>query len=110
VPLKVKANSMASGIYMRCRDRGWPKPEWLSPKAVEEWLRAQPNCECCGVTFCTGSTGSGQKRNDSPSIDRFDNDRGYERENVRMICWRCNNIKRDYSPSDLRRVADWMSR
>lgn len=108
-PYKVKAAAMASGIYGRCRERGWPKPDWLSPTAIEAWLKRQPVCECCGVVFHVGRTKTGHKQPNSPSIDRFDNASGYEWDNVRLICWRCNNIKRDYTANDLRRVADWMT-
>lgn len=44
----------------------------------------------------------------SPSIDKFDPSKGYTLDNVALICWRCNNIKRNYKADDLRRVANWM--
>lgn len=32
-------------------------------------------------------------RTASPSLDRFDNSKGYTVENVVIICWRCNVVK-----------------
>lgn len=44
-------------------------------------------------------------RKDSPSIDRIDSSRGYERGNVWMICRHCNTIKNDASLERFERMS-----
>lgn len=44
----------------------------------------------------------------SPSVDRIDNDRGYERGNVKIISHRANLIKGNATADELRRVADYI--
>lgn len=108
-PKTHKASTIAKGIVARSYHAGWPRPEWVSTAAVLEWLNRQPECECCSVSFYYGVRGEGW-RNDSPSFDRFDPTGDYSLSNVRLICWRCNNIKRDYGADDLMRVARWILR
>lgn len=60
----------------------------------------------CAVGLCR----CGQARsNNSPSVDRFVPSMGYVIGNVHLICWRCNNLKRDATPEELLGVAQWMS-
>lgn len=88
---------------------GWDKPEWVSQGAILEWFNRQPACACCRVPFYFSVRGDGW-RDDSPSFDRFDPTGDYSLSNVRLICWRCNNIKRNYGADDLMRVARWILR
>lgn len=106
-PFKARAGVMRSGIVSRCKKAGFQPPAWLTAERISDWLRSQPNCACCGVAFRI-EIYQGQVDDRSPSLDRFDTRRGYEVGNVELICWRCNNIKRNYAASDLMRVAAWM--
>lgn len=45
---------------------------------------------------------------DSPTVDRFDNDRGYVPGNVFVISWRANNLKRNATIEELIRVVAYM--
>ena len=47
---------------------------------------------------------------DSPSIDRVNSKLGYIKNNVAILCWRCNKVKQDSIPSELRIVADFIDR
>lgn len=68
-------------------------------------------CPCCGVEMCMrdGVAKPGPTPQ-SPSIDRFDSNRGYVPGNVAIICWRCNELKRDASADELRNILVWMER
>jgi hypothetical protein len=44
----------------------------------------------------------------SPSLDRLVPARGYIPENIRVISWRANDLKRDASRAELARLVDWM--
>ena len=52
----------------------------------------------------------GKPNNASPSIDRFSPTDGYVLGNVHVICWRCNNLKRDVTSDELLMVASWMKK
>lgn len=46
-----------------------------------------------------------------PSLDRIDNTRGYTKENVWVISWRANVLKRDASFEELQLIAgNWKKR
>jgi hypothetical protein len=100
-----------SGIWDRARKCNHEvAPQLRNRKFIEDWLRRQPNCECCNIQLDIGRKGVGCKNDASPSFDRFDLAKGYTLENTALVCWRCNNIKRNYAPSDLRMVANWIER
>lgn len=108
-PKASKASSIAKGIVARSKAAGWPRPEWVSQEAILDWFSRQPSCACCGQDFAFAVPGSGWVEA-SPSFDRLDPLSDYRLSNVRLICWRCNNIKRNYSAADLRLVAAWIDR
>jgi hypothetical protein len=59
------------------------------------------HCACCGKVL-DYSRGKGvNKRNDSPSLDRVDPREGYTIANTKIICWRCNDLKRDMLPEEV---------
>jgi hypothetical protein len=108
-PFLHTAESMTSNIVQRARKKGLSlSPDVRNKRFIAAWLERQPNCECCGAEFLLGP--KGVVNDSSPSIDRMDPRLGYELENVSLICWRCNNIKRNFSSYEIRRVADWIDR
>lgn len=52
-------------------------------------------CEMTGLPF-DFSAGNGRIPR-SPSLERFDNSRGYTSENVRVVCWQFNAAKQHWS-------------
>jgi hypothetical protein len=46
----------------------------------------------------------------SPSLDRFDNRQGYVLGNVYVICYRCNDLKRNASIEELEHIVAYMRR
>lgn len=66
--------------------------------------------ECCpvlGMPLCI-NRGSGC-HDDSPSLDRIDNNKGYVWDNVLVVSGRANRIKNDSSPEELVRLATFYS-
>lgn len=45
-----------------------------------------------------------------PSLDRVDNDLGYQKGNIAVICTTCNSIKRDGDAALHRKIADYIDR
>lgn len=106
-PFRRKAAVMARGIRGRCLRDGIPVDlDIFTLKNMRDWLTRQSTCECCGVRFEYDA--DGPWCNASPSVDRFYPAHGYTRGNVSLICWRCNNLKRDASADELDRVVRWM--
>lgn len=50
----------------------------------------------------------GKVFDDSPSLDRVDNSRGYVPGNVAVISWRANRLKLNATAAELERIAAWM--
>jgi len=44
----------------------------------------------------------------SPSFDRIDSNKGYEKGNVIVVSWRANRIKNDGTPGEHRKIADYI--
>jgi hypothetical protein len=64
-------------------------------------------CPCCSSTLLQGVSRTAPT---APSLDRLDNSRGYVPGNVWVICFRCNALKGDSTPQELRRIADAVDR
>lgn len=102
-----KAQRLAQGVQGRNRELGLPfSPELVSTDYIIAWLVRQPDCPACKRPF--DLTAHRSNNDAGPSMDRFKCTEGYTLENTELICWRCNNIKRNYEASDLEAVAQWM--
>lgn len=49
-------------------------------------------CPICGKEMKRNTEGIGQSA-DSPTLDRIDNDKGYIKDNIQVICQSCNSKK-----------------
>lgn len=111
-PLRFSAETLLKGVYERARNRGLPVAKELRTKEfIVSWFERQRHCECCGAEFLFGRKRGlmrGLLHDNSPSLDQIIPGAGYELSNVALICWRCNNIKRNYNENDLRMVASWI--
>lgn len=69
-------------------------------------------CPVLGVSLDTAArrrTSSGKRNNDCrPSIDRFDNNRGYDKDNIRVISWRANSLKKNGTVSEFEKILKYM--
>ena len=61
--------------------------------------------DVCPITGLLLEFGSASGRDNSPSIDRIDNSKGYVEGNVRWISMKANMIKSKYTSKDLMQVA-----
>tara|TARA_R100001510_G_scaffold17317_1_gene14618 strand:- start:79 stop:456 length:378 start_codon:yes stop_codon:yes gene_type:complete len=60
-------------------------------------------CPILGTPFKVGL----DNWQNSPSLDRIDNRRGYEKGNVIVVCTMANSIKNQATPSQIKKVADF---
>ncbi len=77
---------------------------WLENKFNET-----THCKCCGKVLTTGIKKSTVIDYSYPSVDRRDNSRGYSRDNIEIICWRCNNRKSDMTISEVATLLAYMT-
>ena len=69
----------------------------------------EPNPEYCpvfGTKLIYGRRGRQQP--DSPSLDRFDNSKGYTKDNVRVISLRANTLKADGRLEEMEKIVEYM--
>jgi len=62
-------------------------------------------CPVLGIKLSLTNT---KVANNSPSVDRFDNNKGYVKDNVRVISYRANVLKRDATIEELEAVIRYM--
>ncbi len=69
-------------------------------------------CPVLGVPLTPRDPGleKGKVWNNTPSVDRIDNSRGYVKGNIIIVSWRANNLKSDANPEELRKLADFYSK
>jgi hypothetical protein len=65
-------------------------------------------CECCGIEF--DYKNKKQVNDKSPSIDRVNNNLGYIKDNVCIICCRCNRIKNDLDLIQINNIIKYIER
>lgn len=63
-------------------------------------------CPVLGMELVYGR--AGWKQHDSPSIDRFDNTKGYTKQNCHIISSRANELKRDGSLEEFEKIITYM--
>ena len=64
--------------------------------------------EFCPVLGIKLFRSKGRKTGNSPSLDRFDNSKGYIKGNVRVISERANHLKNDATISELEAIIKYM--
>ena len=89
----VKYNYSVKGKYTKLNLRAKAAGISVDIKQGEfiEWYGQQKLlCHYCNAAL---NTGQGQKKMDGYSIDRMDNSKGYELDNITLCCNRCNMAK-----------------
>lgn len=110
-PWAVRAQRMRAGMLERSRGCGVPfDAAYFSTALLKVWLGNNRNCSCCHVEMVVAPAASATERDRTPSVDRIVPVIGYIRGNVAIICWRCNNLKRDATADELQLVVNWMRR
>ncbi len=64
--------------------------------------------DACPVLGIPLSIGSRRMHDNSPSLDRWDNNKGYTIDNTRVISWRANQLKSDANVEEMEKVLVYM--
>lgn len=64
--------------------------------------------EICPVLGIKLFRGRGTNNHNAPSVDRFDNNKGYTKDNIRIISLRANNLKNNATLDEMEAVVAYM--
>ena|SRR5579863_5331668 len=62
----------------------------------------------CPVLKIPLNISKGQAAPNSPSLDRIDNSKGYTKDNIRIISWRANILKKDGTIKEFEQIIKYM--
>ena len=79
--------------------------DWCDVK--EKWEKCKGHCQVSGTEMTHHRDGTGKKIYTNVSIDRINNDIGYNKENTRLVCWGVNAMKHSMSDAEM---MLWVSR
>lgn len=66
------------------------------------------HCPVLGMKLDYNLSGKANAIGSAPSVDRFDNNKGYSKENVRVISVRANLLKKDANVDEIRALLRYM--
>jgi len=112
-PLRVRCQLLRSGMRERCNNKRRNKKcdfdsNFFTVKYLMDRLLKNPYCECCGKRLDIEFKKDKKFNDNSPSMDRVNSSKGYTKDNVAILCWRCNKHKQDSTSKELRMIADFM--
>ena len=92
------------------RKEGKPIPFNITPQDIEE-IGIPDTCPVLGIPIVIPSgDGSGERNDNSPSLDKFIPSLGYVKGNIHVISWRANRFKSDGTPEEWQKIAEWCQR
>lgn len=93
-------------MWRNCRNRA--KVLGVEFSITQQDIIVPDVCPVLGIKLCFNHGKKGFYCDESPSVDRFDNKKGYTKDNIRIISWRANKIKGDANVDEIRRLLAWM--
>ena len=106
-PINRLLHNMMKNSRSRAKELG------LSFDLTKDFLRRQlgNHCPVFNLPYYLGNGKQGGKTHPlTPSLDRFDNTKGYTQDNVFIISWRANAVKSNASIEELESVLNYMKR
>jgi len=108
-PIRMRAQILRHGMKQRSENLKLVFDESIfTVSYLMDLLKSNPYCECCGKKLDIGFKLDKKPNDNSPSMDRKIPQKGYTKENTALLCWRCNNLKRDASIQELETISRWM--
>lgn len=66
-------------------------------------------CPILNIRINTEYTGQSGPKDNSPSIMLLDESKGYVKDNIMMVSYKANKIRKRFNPDDIRSVLDYIS-
>lgn len=98
-------NNIASALRSFAKQRA--KSRGIEFNIDKEDLTLPEHCPILGLKL---EKSKGARKDNSPSIDRVDNTKGYVKGNVQIISWRANRLKNDATLEELEKVCEYLRR
>jgi hypothetical protein len=92
---------LLSGIKCRCKKRGFEY------NLTSDDVHIPELCPILGIPLFRSTN---VRTNNSPTVDRIDNSRGYVKGNVHVISWRANRLKNDGTYEELKAIVDHLTK
>lgn len=94
-----------------CSAKERAKQNGLEFTLTEDDIKIPSICPVLGIKiqkseYCAGRHDN--RTDNSPSIDRIDNSKGYTPENIIIVSWRANRLKGDGDFSDFQKIKDFL--
>jgi hypothetical protein len=96
--------TMIKNAKQRCKVTG--RPIDIDNEYLYQLTKNLTHCPVLGVPLLFG--GTGKIKDNSASIDRFDQTKGYVKGNVWIICYKANRMKSDATLEDIKKVQKYM--
>lgn len=108
-----EGQKLASALARKCRGRA--KSYGLSCTVTTDHIvrllqESSGVCALTGIPFDLTDPGVGRRRPWAPSVDRIDNAKGYEPENLRLVCVAVNIALSDFGEGVLMEISRRMAR
>ena len=102
---------MHIGIKSRTKKKGFPVSKMITLSQLYG-LAQTSNCRCAvsGLPFSMAKLDKWRAPPFKPSIDRIDSTQGYERHNVRLVCYAANLAMSEYGFEVLELIATGIAR
>ena len=80
-----------------------PSEDFITREQAMDIFQAQDGR--CAVSGVRMTWSKGKKLATSMSLDRIDGSRGYQKDNVRLVCWQVNLFKNEWSDAQMQDMA-----
>lgn len=108
-PIRYRARIIKNSMIQSSKKRNMEYDEDIANiNYIYNQLLSNKNCQCCGKIYSYEFKFDSNCNLDAPSVDRTNNNIGYVKGNIEIICWECNNSKHDGTIQELQTVIDWM--
>ena len=77
---------------------------------TREDIKIPSHCPVLNIPLQRSVDNQGKKSDNSPSIDRIDNTKGYTKDNIRIISWKANRLKNDATLEELKLIVEYMEK
>lgn len=104
---KVRSTSPERTMVNTARARA--KKRGIDFSITHEDVHIPDVCPVLGIQLHShlGSSSKGGGWDDSPSIDRIDNNKGYTPDNIVVVSWRANRVKSHISIEEIRKLLEF---